>query len=90
MGQTHCNHKNRFFTVDMIEGAVTYIQWITMTLSLSYSHFRSLYLQLVQTTHPVALHIGYTLKTQSTLYYFTENSTVGLVQLYTVKLSKDT
>lgn len=36
--------------------------WLKMTLSLSYSHFKSPYLQLVQTAHPVALHIGYTLK----------------------------
>lgn len=37
----------------MIEGAV---------LSLSYSHFKSVYLQLVQTAHPIALHIGRTLE----------------------------
>lgn len=72
--------------------AILYHQWIKMASS------QGLYLQLVETAHPVALHKGYTLKEigkQPLIELWAppvlaQNGTVRLERLYTVKLLKGT
>lgn len=55
----HIGKNNRWLTAGMIKTA-----YCTVSGSKWHHHslFKGLYLQLVETAHPVALHKGYTLK----------------------------